>query len=722
MVRGITLSSSMRSNLFSLKTISTQMSKTQDILSTGKKVNKAIDNANSYYQSRSLSNRASDLNSLLDFMSQGVQTIQAASEGLVMATSLLEQASVIASEAISEPLENREIRLSTTDIETYKAAGYEVMTADNASEMLTKIQAGNVKVVLGEDISLSQEIIFGHNVLFEGNGHSLDITSANGYGFYINSKKGISIANLELNFQSDLYYRSEGMRIAASEVDISAIKINNTDESGILDQGGYGVMGYARSKINIDSIAGINADVILGEGDMPNIEGIFKGEENTQAIIDEIGAEGLAATATDMFYVGDKKGEFGQGTWYLPSIGEWMELYGTDIETATKNSLYGTAGVPADKANFNAVQDALTTLASKKDSEGNSVAQALRTTYSNGDRCYYWSSSEYSSGTSWIFSPADGFRGNTTKVYYTYVRAFQIVENCFNPGDNKPEVGYVVYDDKTWSSADNYDNSKTAAGVIYDVDESNGAVKIINLKDLTFSSNTAINNFNPDNPYGGAYGSTRWSTGENMYENIDEIHDYYGYINPNDNITVTGEVSAKAFDKTAGEAIKADSQTVQKLSENYKSIINQYNNLIEDSSYHGINLLSGGKMDVMLNESRTHKYSIVGKDMSSQSVGVVSTKWQYTRDINNSINEIDNAVNTIRSFQEELGNNLGIIQTRQSFTEALSDVLEVGADKLTLADMNEVSAEYLMLQIRQQLAVNSLSLASQSAKSILRLF
>ena len=332
-----------------------------------------------------------------------------------------------------------------------------------------------------------------------------------------------------------------------------------------------------------------------------------------------------------------------------------------------------------------------------------------------------------------MFSPADGYRFNFAKDTYNYVRSFQLLNNFFNPltlsGDPgaggsgaAPQIGDVVYTDMSWSSADNYDNSKTAAGVIYDVDESSGAVKIINLKDLTFSSNTAINNFNPDNPYGGAYGYTRWSTGENMYENIDEIHDYYGYINPNDNITVTGEVSAKAFDKTAGEAIKADSQTVQKLSENYKSIINQYNNLIEDSSYHGINLLSGGKMDVMLNESRTHKYSIVGKDMSSQSVGVVSTKWQYTRDINNSINEINNAVNTIRSFQEELGNNLSIIQTRQSFTEALSDVLEVGADKLTLADMNEVSAEYLMLQTRQQLAVNSLSLASQSAKSVLRLF
>ena len=81
-----------------------------------------------------------------------------------------------------------------------------------------------------------------------------------------------------------------------------------------------------------------------------------------------------------------------------------------------------------------------------------------------------------------------------------------------------------------------------------------------------------------------------------------------------------------------------------------------------------------------------------------------------------------NAVNTMRNFQAELGNNYSIIQTRQNFTEALSDVLETGADNLVLADMNETSAEYLMLQTRQQLAVNSLSLASQSASSILSLF
>ena len=99
MAYNITLSSSMRSNLLSLRNIATQMSKTQNILSTGKKINNAIDNATSYYQARSLTHRAADLNSLLDSMSQGIQTIQTASTGLERATSFLDQATVIANQA-----------------------------------------------------------------------------------------------------------------------------------------------------------------------------------------------------------------------------------------------------------------------------------------------------------------------------------------------------------------------------------------------------------------------------------------------------------------------------------------------------------------------------------------------------------------------------------------------------------------------------------------------
>ena len=50
------------------------------------------------------------------------------------------------------------------------------------------------------------------------------------------------------------------------------------------------------------------------------------------------------------------------------------------------------------------------------------------------------------------------------------------------------------------------------------------------------------------------------------------------------------------------------------------------------------------------------------------------------------------------------------------------NILTEGADKLTLADMNEESANMLALQTRQQLAINALSLASQASQGVLKLF
>ena len=97
----ITLTASMRSNLSSLRSIQNQMDKTQERLSSGKKVNSAIDNASSFYQARSLTNRAADLDSLLDSMGQGIQTIQAANEGIEAITAYVEQLKSVATSAFA---------------------------------------------------------------------------------------------------------------------------------------------------------------------------------------------------------------------------------------------------------------------------------------------------------------------------------------------------------------------------------------------------------------------------------------------------------------------------------------------------------------------------------------------------------------------------------------------------------------------------------------------
>ncbi|MBE6444859.1 MAG: flagellin [Alphaproteobacteria bacterium] len=93
-----------------------------------------------------------------------------------------------------------------------------------------------------------------------------------------------------------------------------------------------------------------------------------------------------------------------------------------------------------------------------------------------------------------------------------------------------------------------------------------------------------------------------------------------------------------------------------------------------------------------------------------------------SNNITTAMESISNAITTLRTMSSKFGNNYSIVQSREAFTENLINVLTEGADKLTLADMNEESANMLALQTRQQLAINSLSLASQAAQSVLKLF
>ena len=174
----------------------------------------------------------------------------------------------------------------------------------------------------------------------------------------------------------------------------------------------------------------------------------------------------------------------------------------------------------------------------------------------------------------------------------------------------------------------------------------------------------------------------------------------------------------------------------------FNDILDQIDGVAKDSGYKGVNLLNGGNLSVKFNEDGTSKLDIKGVKAFSGSDGelglVDGADWgkvaseatgataqetaaQNTA-INASIKAVDDAISKLRSMASEFGNNYSIVQSREDFTENLINVLTEGADKLTLADMNEESANYLALQTRQQLAINSLSLASQSAQSVLHLF
>ena len=157
----------------------------------------------------------------------------------------------------------------------------------------------------------------------------------------------------------------------------------------------------------------------------------------------------------------------------------------------------------------------------------------------------------------------------------------------------------------------------------------------------------------------------------------------------------------------------------------FNDILTQIDQLANDSSYKGVNLLKGDKLKVVFNEDRSSYLEIEGKDASSTGLKLASVSaadWETNEGVEATITSVENAINELRDMATEFGNNYSIVQTRQDFTENLINVLEEGADDLTLADMNEESANMLALQTRQQLGINSLSLASQAAQSVLQLF
>lgn len=99
MADNITISSAVRSNLNALQSTSKLMSSVQEKLSTGKKVNSALDNPNAFFTAAGLENRASDLSTLIDDMGQSVQTLKAADEGIQAISDLVDAAKAKANQA-----------------------------------------------------------------------------------------------------------------------------------------------------------------------------------------------------------------------------------------------------------------------------------------------------------------------------------------------------------------------------------------------------------------------------------------------------------------------------------------------------------------------------------------------------------------------------------------------------------------------------------------------
>jgi flagellin len=197
--------------------------------------------------------------------------------------------------------------------------------------------------------------------------------------------------------------------------------------------------------------------------------------------------------------------------------------------------------------------------------------------------------------------------------------------------------------------------------------------------------------------------------------------------------------SAKSL---ANSALSVDSTTeADTLGSQFNDILLQIDTLAEDSGYKGINLLNGDdvSLQVKFDEKGESNITLRGFAGTSGSDGVAlgisdavsggATTGLWSDDtgvcstmINTASSNLDTAITTLRSESKKLASNLSVITARQDFTTSMINTLEDGAADLVNANMEEESANMLMLQTRQSLGISSLSMASQASQSILQLF
>jgi flagellin len=179
------------------------------------------------------------------------------------------------------------------------------------------------------------------------------------------------------------------------------------------------------------------------------------------------------------------------------------------------------------------------------------------------------------------------------------------------------------------------------------------------------------------------------------------------------------------------------------LNSQFNTLATQLTALTNDVSFQGLNLINStaANLKVQFSEKTSAILDVTGTDnrfsatagftatstseiassLTNLTGGWTSISAEVSR-FDTIIEKMDSAIITVRSNAKTLGTNVAMLQTRKDFTSQYVNTLKEGADKLTLADLNEEGANLVSLQTRQQLGIQALSFAGQQEQGILAMF
>ncbi|HEY3917808.1 MAG TPA: flagellin [Stellaceae bacterium] len=177
----------------------------------------------------------------------------------------------------------------------------------------------------------------------------------------------------------------------------------------------------------------------------------------------------------------------------------------------------------------------------------------------------------------------------------------------------------------------------------------------------------------------------------------------------------------------------------------FNTLGQQLSTLLTDASYQGLNLTTStvSSLTVQFSIASTSTIKIAGQNLlfsklvtggknvakgSKAATALITLAFSKVVSANKlslfttAFNALQTAVFKAQAAAQTLGTNVNFLSTRLSFTQDYMTTLNQGASDLTVADVNLESTNLVTLQTRQQLAIQSLSIATSSEQAVLRLF
>jgi flagellin-like hook-associated protein FlgL len=755
---GIVLSASVRQNLLSLQSTADLLATTQNRLSTGKKVNTALDNPTNFFTAQSLDARAGDINNLLDGIGNGVQVLQAANTGLTSLQKLVDTAKSIANQALQT------------------SVGYS--TKSNVSATISGATAADLRGTNSYSSAVASS-----NVLYTGAPGGAGVAGAadliGGIGGSTafgalqnnNTTPAAISASTVLAATSAVASNALAATVSATGLAGKSITVNGKTISfsatatplAAAVPTGSGVTG------NVVTDGSGNSTVYLGAGttstttvgDVLNAIDLASG---VKTAANAAGAATLSTASNTQASSVTAAGELaisstGGGTTTISGANDILKFFGLTSATGSTTGTVTVGSVTSSGTTANLVQDGSTLNVNGRTITFKSAVPPAAAAVPAG------------SGVSGnIVTDASG---NST-VYLQgaaisdVLNAIDLATGVKTTANTAGAATLSTAQGQTPSSIAANGQLQISTGTAADlsITGTGNALSALGLggnqgtattftatraavaggvagKTLTFTS------FNGGTPVNVTFGDGTNGTVKTLDQlnaallpnNLSATVDSTGKLtittsNDYASSSLGSLVSGGAIGGTLTTAINftiptapvvdISAQTVRSnLVRQYNDILSQITTTSQDASFNGVNLLGGDQLKLTFNETGKSVLNITGVTFNAAGLGLANlvsgTDLIDNAATSKTIANLASASTLLRNQASALGSNLSIVQIRQDFSKNLINVLQTGSSQLTLADTNEEAANSQALSTRQSIAVSALALANQSQQSVLQL-